>query len=176
MKQCWEEKPQSRPTFSSLVVSVGNMLTDDYKKVSEFTIFESWMSSKASCNRFMSCFYVSVITIWLRTSWKVNNQRSFDPELLEIKIKRQTQTVGSQKKHAMSPTHQDVNYRYGTDTLCCLQNSEFLRWMFTALRRRRWTGARQDLPLVLTSSQLMTSPSRPTLSLRWTQAGMDRFP
>ncbi|TNM84401.1 hypothetical protein fugu_008579 [Takifugu bimaculatus] len=32
MKQCWEEKPQSRPTFSSLVVSVGNMLTDDYKK------------------------------------------------------------------------------------------------------------------------------------------------
>lgn len=38
MKQCWEEKPQSRPTFSSLVVSVGNMLTDDYKKVSEFSI------------------------------------------------------------------------------------------------------------------------------------------
>ncbi|KAI3373362.1 hypothetical protein L3Q82_006666 [Scortum barcoo] len=32
MKQCWEEKPQSRPSFSSLVVSVGNMLTDDYKK------------------------------------------------------------------------------------------------------------------------------------------------
>ncbi|GLD71132.1 platelet-derived growth factor receptor beta-like isoform X1 [Lates japonicus] len=30
MKQCWEEKPQSRPPFSSLVVSVGNMLTDDY--------------------------------------------------------------------------------------------------------------------------------------------------
>lgn len=36
MKDCWEEKPQSRPTFSSLVVSVGNMLTDDYKKVHEF--------------------------------------------------------------------------------------------------------------------------------------------
>ncbi|XP_044078459.1 platelet-derived growth factor receptor beta-like isoform X2 [Siniperca chuatsi] len=32
MKLCWEEKPQSRPSFSSLVVSVGNMLTDDYKK------------------------------------------------------------------------------------------------------------------------------------------------
>ncbi|XP_051250735.1 platelet-derived growth factor receptor beta isoform X2 [Dicentrarchus labrax] len=32
MKQCWEEKPQSRPSFSSLVVSVGNMLTDEYKK------------------------------------------------------------------------------------------------------------------------------------------------
>ncbi|XP_073336235.1 platelet-derived growth factor receptor beta-like [Pagrus major] len=32
MKQCWEEKPQSRPSFSSLVVSVGNMLTDDYQK------------------------------------------------------------------------------------------------------------------------------------------------
>ncbi len=33
MKLCWEEKPQSRPSFSSLVVSLGNMLTDDYKKV-----------------------------------------------------------------------------------------------------------------------------------------------
>ncbi|XP_071362423.1 platelet-derived growth factor receptor beta-like isoform X2 [Trachinotus anak] len=32
MKCCWEEKPQSRPCFSSLVVSVGNMLTDDYNK------------------------------------------------------------------------------------------------------------------------------------------------
>lgn len=32
MKHCWEEKPQSRPSFSSLVVSVGNMLTDNYKK------------------------------------------------------------------------------------------------------------------------------------------------
>ncbi|XP_076606843.1 platelet-derived growth factor receptor beta-like isoform X2 [Chaetodon auriga] len=32
MKQCWEEKPQHRPSFSSLVVSVGNMLTDDHKK------------------------------------------------------------------------------------------------------------------------------------------------
>ncbi|XP_068187623.1 platelet-derived growth factor receptor beta-like isoform X2 [Antennarius striatus] len=32
MKKCWEEEPQSRPSFSSLVVSFGNMLTDDYKK------------------------------------------------------------------------------------------------------------------------------------------------
>lgn len=158
MKQCWEEKPQSRPTFSSLVVSVGNMLTDDYKKVSEFSIFESWMWSKISCSRFTSCFYVSVITIWLRTSWKVNNQLSFDPELLEIRIERQTQTVSSQKKHVMAPIHQNVKCRSGTDAFCCLQNSEFLRLMFTALRRRRWTGARQDLPVVLTSSQLMTSP------------------
>lgn len=38
MKHCWEEKPQSRPTFSSLVVSMGNMLTDDYKKVREFSV------------------------------------------------------------------------------------------------------------------------------------------
>ncbi|XP_018517468.1 platelet-derived growth factor receptor beta isoform X2 [Lates calcarifer] len=33
MKQCWEEKPQSRPPFSSLVISVGNMLTDDYTEI-----------------------------------------------------------------------------------------------------------------------------------------------
>ncbi|XP_040006947.1 platelet-derived growth factor receptor beta-like [Xiphias gladius] len=32
MKQCWEEKPQSRPSFSSLVTSVGSLLTDDYNK------------------------------------------------------------------------------------------------------------------------------------------------
>ncbi|KAL7389242.1 hypothetical protein ABVT39_000342 [Epinephelus coioides] len=32
MRQCWEEKPQSRPSFSSLVVSFGITLTDDYKK------------------------------------------------------------------------------------------------------------------------------------------------
>lgn len=33
MKQCWADKPQSRPSFSSLVVSMGNMLSDGYKQV-----------------------------------------------------------------------------------------------------------------------------------------------
>ncbi|KAK9537074.1 hypothetical protein VZT92_006810 [Zoarces viviparus] len=32
MKKCWDVKPESRPSFSSLVISVGNMLTDNYKK------------------------------------------------------------------------------------------------------------------------------------------------
>ncbi|XP_047463666.1 platelet-derived growth factor receptor beta-like [Mugil cephalus] len=32
MKQCWADKPQSRPSFSSLVVSLGNMLSDSYKQ------------------------------------------------------------------------------------------------------------------------------------------------
>ncbi|XP_028450631.1 platelet-derived growth factor receptor beta [Perca flavescens] len=32
MKQCWEEKPQSRPSFSSLIIALGNMMTEDYKK------------------------------------------------------------------------------------------------------------------------------------------------
>lgn len=32
MRHCWEEQSQARPTFSSLVVAVGNMLTDDYKQ------------------------------------------------------------------------------------------------------------------------------------------------
>ncbi|KAL3970419.1 hypothetical protein ACER0C_025938 [Sarotherodon galilaeus] len=32
MKRCWEEKPQSRPSFSSLLIDMGNMLTDDYKQ------------------------------------------------------------------------------------------------------------------------------------------------
>ncbi|XP_005949327.2 platelet-derived growth factor receptor beta [Haplochromis burtoni] len=32
MKRCWEEKPQSRPSFSSLLITMGNMVTDDYKQ------------------------------------------------------------------------------------------------------------------------------------------------
>ncbi|XP_040907252.1 platelet-derived growth factor receptor beta-like isoform X2 [Toxotes jaculatrix] len=32
MGRCWEEEPRCRPSFSSLVVSVGNMLTDKYNK------------------------------------------------------------------------------------------------------------------------------------------------
>ncbi|KAL3044903.1 hypothetical protein OYC64_013220 [Pagothenia borchgrevinki] len=32
MKKCWDEKFESRPEFSFLVQSVGNMLTDSYKK------------------------------------------------------------------------------------------------------------------------------------------------
>ncbi|KAM9728612.1 platelet-derived growth factor receptor beta-like isoform 2-T3 [Menidia menidia] len=32
MKQCWMEEAQSRPAFSSLVVSLGNMLTNDYNQ------------------------------------------------------------------------------------------------------------------------------------------------
>ncbi|XP_063343755.1 platelet-derived growth factor receptor beta-like [Pelmatolapia mariae] len=32
MKRCWEEKPQSRPSFSSLLIAMGSMLTDDYKQ------------------------------------------------------------------------------------------------------------------------------------------------
>lgn len=33
MKKCWDEKFEKRPEFSHLVHSVGNMLTDSYKKV-----------------------------------------------------------------------------------------------------------------------------------------------
>uniref|UniRef100_A0A672FYJ8 receptor protein-tyrosine kinase n=1 Tax=Salarias fasciatus TaxID=181472 RepID=A0A672FYJ8_SALFA len=33
MKQCWDDKPQSRPSFSSIVATVGNLLSDDYKQV-----------------------------------------------------------------------------------------------------------------------------------------------
>ncbi|XP_063751235.1 platelet-derived growth factor receptor beta-like isoform X3 [Eleginops maclovinus] len=32
MKMCWAESPKSRPSFSSLVVSVGDLLTEDYRK------------------------------------------------------------------------------------------------------------------------------------------------
>lgn len=116
MSQCWEEKPQSRPTFSSLVVSVANMLSDDYKKVPEFSTVESWMWSQTSCSRFTSCFCVSVTTIWPRTFWRVNSRPSFDPELLEIRIKRQTPTVSSQT-HLLVFIHQNFKCRSGNDAL-----------------------------------------------------------
>ncbi|KAG8008354.1 Platelet-derived growth factor receptor beta [Nibea albiflora] len=45
MKQCWEEKPQFRPSFSSLVASVGNMLSDDYKKCYQ-QLTENFMKSE----------------------------------------------------------------------------------------------------------------------------------
>ncbi|XP_037830390.1 platelet-derived growth factor receptor beta [Kryptolebias marmoratus] len=32
MKRCWEEDPQSRPSFSSLVIAMDNMLSDDIKQ------------------------------------------------------------------------------------------------------------------------------------------------
>ncbi|KAK2827899.1 hypothetical protein Q5P01_018933 [Channa striata] len=32
MKSCWEQDPQSRPLFCSLLVSVGNLLTDEHKR------------------------------------------------------------------------------------------------------------------------------------------------
>lgn len=43
MKQCWEEKPQSRPSFSSLVTSVGSLLTDDYNKVQTTLLPLIWL-------------------------------------------------------------------------------------------------------------------------------------
>uniref|UniRef100_UPI003AAA5F97 platelet-derived growth factor receptor beta-like n=1 Tax=Centroberyx gerrardi TaxID=166262 RepID=UPI003AAA5F97 len=45
MKQCWEEKSESRPSFSSLVVSVGNMLTDAYKK-RYFQVTETFLNGE----------------------------------------------------------------------------------------------------------------------------------
>lgn len=33
MKKCWDEKFEKRPEFSHLVHTMGNMLTDSYKKV-----------------------------------------------------------------------------------------------------------------------------------------------
>lgn len=116
MSQCWEEKPQSRPTFSSLVVSVADMLSDDYKKVPEFSTSASWMWSQTSCSRFTSCFCVSATTICPRTFWRVNNRPSFDPELLENRIKRQTWAVGSQT-HLLVFIHLNFKCRSGNDAL-----------------------------------------------------------
>lgn len=33
MKKCWDEKFEKRPEFCHLVHSLGDMLTDSYKKV-----------------------------------------------------------------------------------------------------------------------------------------------
>lgn len=42
MKKCWDEKFEKRPEFSFLVHSVGNMLTDSYKKVLYLCIISIW--------------------------------------------------------------------------------------------------------------------------------------
>ncbi|XP_033996356.1 LOW QUALITY PROTEIN: platelet-derived growth factor receptor beta-like [Trematomus bernacchii] len=46
MKVCWAESPQSRPSFSSLVVSVGNLLMEDYRK-RYLQLTEDFLSSPA---------------------------------------------------------------------------------------------------------------------------------
>ena len=94
MKLCWEEKPESRPSFSSLLVSTGNMVTEEYKKVPEAPMLlllllfichlQSWL---------LVC--VSVTSSWLRTSCEANRQLLFDPKLLRIKTDRTSQMVDS---------------------------------------------------------------------------------
>lgn len=37
MKKCWDEKFEKRPEFSSLVHSMGNMLTESFRKVCDHT-------------------------------------------------------------------------------------------------------------------------------------------
>lgn len=47
----------------------------------------------------------------------MNKLLSFDPELLEIRIERQTQAVSSQNKRLMAPIYQKVKFRSSTDSL-----------------------------------------------------------
>lgn len=49
MKKCWDEKFEKRPEFSSLVHSVGNMLTDSFTKVGHFIhASRCWMDSSSN--------------------------------------------------------------------------------------------------------------------------------
>ncbi|XP_034021575.1 platelet-derived growth factor receptor beta-like [Thalassophryne amazonica] len=43
MMQCWDEDPQSRPTFPSVVLSLSNMLTNDYKEL-YFQLLENFVN------------------------------------------------------------------------------------------------------------------------------------
>lgn len=48
MKKCWDEKFEKRPEFSFLVHSMGNLLSDGYKKVS--FVFISLVTSHITQN------------------------------------------------------------------------------------------------------------------------------
>lgn len=44
MRKCWDEKYEKRPEFSFLVHTMGNMLSDGYKKVSfMFLVLFPWL-------------------------------------------------------------------------------------------------------------------------------------
>uniref|UniRef100_H3CQ90 receptor protein-tyrosine kinase n=1 Tax=Tetraodon nigroviridis TaxID=99883 RepID=H3CQ90_TETNG len=102
MKRCWEEKPQARPAFSSLVASVGNMLTDDYKKR-----------------------YHSLAENFLKGE---------QPAVARSRAAGDQNGETEAKGLSLSSTQQNLQCRSGTDALCCLQSSRFLRWTSTDRR------------------------------------------
>jgi len=55
MRKCWDEKYEKRPEFSFLVHTMGNMLSDGYKKVSfmflvSFPCFNHRLQRNSNCN------------------------------------------------------------------------------------------------------------------------------
>lgn len=89
MTHCWEEEPQSRPSFTSLAASVGNLLPDDYKKVSHSHFFSvsSWITTKTRTTTALSDYWLSVSALWstgselpdlppvgLQISWRSESQ------------------------------------------------------------------------------------------------------
>lgn len=51
MRKCWDEKFEKRPEFSFLVHTMGNMLSDGYKKVSfMFLVSFPWLNNRLQRN------------------------------------------------------------------------------------------------------------------------------
>lgn len=51
MRKCWDEKFEKRPEFSFLVHTMGNMLSDGYKKVSfMFLLSFPWLNNRLQRN------------------------------------------------------------------------------------------------------------------------------
>lgn len=154
IKHCWEEKPQFRPSFSSLVVSVGNMLTDDYKKVPEFFTFFTLLNLFRTKPLGLDSVTVVCASALPTAEWELPERWTASyhsiPSCWRSKSTGREERSVHMNSHLIStdPFIHVFKFRSDIFTMCCLQKVPPLRWMFTCQRRR--TGGRQALPMALT--------------------------
>lgn len=146
MTRCWEEEPQSRPSFTSLVSSVGNLLPDDYTKVSHLHFFS--VSSRIT---------TKTRTTTLSDYWLFVSQRyellaeNFQTSHKSVGRPTEGQCLGTGSLTASSSTS-------STDRPHPPWPSQEVPPLRQRQTRWRWSQGRQAPPRALTSSPSVTSP------------------
>lgn len=83
MRKCWEEKFEKRPEFSYLVHTLGNMLTDSYKKVALFLTvpyhnisvrFWIYSATERFWKQTPAFFWLRNTARWTTASWRATTQ------------------------------------------------------------------------------------------------------